>query len=136
MVTLGRPVIVRTAQRVERTANIVELQTILQKLPKVEDSDEAKTTAKMVDDTISKAATIGASATVGKQMNQIKDMVQRHSIYDANYDSDSDDVDDNCVSVTSDNDNIKSGAGKNAYTIRKHRGKNVSGFGERLHYQK
>ena len=34
-------------------------------------------------------------------------MLQKHSIYDANYDSDYDDFDDNCVATISTNDNIR-----------------------------
>ena len=33
--------------------------------------------------------------------------MQKHSLYDANYDSDYDDFDDNCVAVISDSDNIR-----------------------------
>ena len=39
----------------------------------------------------SDAALIDASATVGEQMNQIEAMMQKHSINNANYDSDCDD---------------------------------------------
>ena len=60
-----------------------------------------------VDDTTSEAATIGTSVTVGEQVNQIETMFQGHSIYDANYDSDYDEFDDNCVAVISDRDNIR-----------------------------
>ena len=65
-----------------------------------------------VDDTSSEAATIGSSVTVGEQVNQIESMIQKHSIYDANYDSDDansyyDDFDENCVSVISDSENIR-----------------------------
>ena len=60
-----------------------------------------------VDDTISEAATIGISATAGEQVNQVETMFNRHSIYDANYDSDYDEFDDNCVVLISDSDNIR-----------------------------
>ena len=46
-----------------------------------------------VDDTISEAATIGTSATAEKQVNQIETTFQRHSFYDAIYDSDYDEFD-------------------------------------------
>ena len=59
-----------------------------------------------VDDTSSEATTISTSVTAGKHVNQIERMLQRHSIYDANYDSDYDEFDDNCVAVISDFDNI------------------------------
>ena len=60
-----------------------------------------------VDDTTSEAATIGTSATAGEQENQIETMFQIQSIYDANYDSDYDEFDDNCTAVISDSDNIR-----------------------------
>ena len=60
-----------------------------------------------VDDTSSEAAIIGTSATAGEQVNQIETMLQRHSIYDVNYDSDYDEFDDNCVAVISDCENIR-----------------------------
>ena len=60
-----------------------------------------------VDDNSSQAATIGTSATVGEQVNQVEAMMQKHSIYDANYDSDYNDFDGNCVAVISDSDNIR-----------------------------
>ena len=60
-----------------------------------------------VDDTSSGAATIGISATVGEQANQIHAMTQKHSIFDANYESDYDDFDDNCLAVISDSDSIR-----------------------------
>ena len=136
MVTLGRPVIVRTVQGVERTASIVELQTILQKSRESKIQMKPKPRLNNVDDTSLEAATMGTSATVGEQMNQVQDMMQRHCIYDANCDSAYDDFDDNCVAVISDNDDIRSGAGKIAYSIRKHQHKSISGFGKRLHYHK
>ena len=62
---------------------------------------------KNVDDTSSEAATIGTSATVAEQVNQIDTMLHRQSTYDANYDSDYDEFEDNCVAVISDGDNIR-----------------------------
>ena len=44
---------------------------------------------------------MGTSATVGKQVNHIDRLLQKQSIYDANYDSDYDDYDDNCVATIS-----------------------------------
>ena len=58
-----------------------------------------------VDDSVSEAATVGNSATAAKQVNNIDRLLQRKGIYDANYDSDYDDYDDNCVATIS----IKSG---------------------------
>ena len=52
-----------------------------------------------VDDSLSEAATVGTSATVGEQINHIYRLLQKHSIYDANYDSDYDDSDDNCFAT-------------------------------------
>ena len=62
---------------------------------------------KNVDDTTSEAATIGTSATAGDQVNQIETTFQRHSIYDANYDSEYGEFDDNCVATISNSDNIR-----------------------------
>ena len=60
-----------------------------------------------VDDTISEAATVCTSASVGEQVNHIDRLLHKHSIYDANYDSDYDDFDDNCVPTITTNDNIR-----------------------------
>ena len=66
-----------------------------------------KTRVNIVDNTTSEAATICNSAIAGEQVNQIEMMFQRHSIYDANYDSDYGEFGDNCVAVISDSDNIR-----------------------------
>ena len=60
-----------------------------------------------VDDTSSEIATIGTSATVGEQICQIENLMQRHSVYDANYDPDYDEFHDNCIAVISDSDSIR-----------------------------
>ena len=60
-----------------------------------------------VDDTYSEASTICTSATVGEPVNQIENMIHKHNIYDANYDSDYHNFDDNCVAVISDSDNVR-----------------------------
>ena len=60
-----------------------------------------------VDDFISETATVGTSATVGEQVNHIDRLLQKHSIYDANYDSDYDDYDDNCVATISINNKTR-----------------------------
>ena len=52
-----------------------------------------------VDDSISKAAKVGTSSTVGEQVNHIDRLLQKQGVYDANYDSDYDDYDDNCVAT-------------------------------------
>ena len=54
-----------------------------------------------VDDSISEAATVGTSTTAVDQVNNISRLMQHQSIYDANYDSDYDDYDDNCVAAIS-----------------------------------
>ena len=41
------------------------------------------------------------SATAAKQVNNIDRLLQQQSIYDANYDSDYDDYNDNCVATVS-----------------------------------
>ena len=54
-----------------------------------------------VDDSVSEAATVGTSATAAEQFNNIDRLLQQQSIYDANYDSDYDDYNDNCVAPIS-----------------------------------
>ena len=54
-----------------------------------------------VDDSVSEAATVGTSATAADQVNNINRHQQQQSFYDANYDSDYDDYDDNCVAAIS-----------------------------------
>ena len=56
---------------------------------------------------LAKTATIGTFPTVEEQVNQIDAMMQKHSIYDANYDSDYDYFEDNCVTIVSDSDSIR-----------------------------
>ena len=60
-----------------------------------------------VDDASSEAATIGTSATVEEQVNQIDAKIQKLSIYDANFDSYYPDFDNNWVAVMSDSDNLR-----------------------------
>ena len=60
-----------------------------------------------VDDSISEAAIVGTSATVGEQVNHIDRLLQKQGIYDANYDSDYDDYDDNCVATISINSDTR-----------------------------
>ena len=54
-----------------------------------------------VDDSVSEAAKLGTSATAAEQVNNISRLLQQKSIYDANYDSDYDDYNDNCVAAIS-----------------------------------
>ena len=54
-----------------------------------------------VDDSVSEAVTVGTSATAAEQVNNISRLLQQKSIYDANYDSDYDDYNDNCVAAIS-----------------------------------
>ena len=62
---------------------------------------------KDVDDTISEVATVGTSATTAEQVNHIDRLLQKQGIYDANYDSDYDDYDDNCVATISINNDTR-----------------------------
>ena len=57
-----------------------------------------------VDDTISEAATVCISACVEEQVNHFDRLLQKHSFYDANYDSDYDDFYGNCVATISTHD--------------------------------
>ena len=50
-----------------------------------------------VDESVSEAATVGTSATAAEQINNIDRLLQKQGIYDANYDLDYDDYDDNEV---------------------------------------
>ena len=54
-----------------------------------------------VDDSVSEATDVGTSATIAEQVNNIDRLLQKQGIYDANYDSDYDDYDDNCVATIS-----------------------------------
>ena len=68
---------------------------------------EPKPSVNKVDDSIFGTATVGISATVGEQVKHIDRLLQKHIIYDANYDSDYDDYDDNCVAPISTNNNTR-----------------------------
>ena len=54
-----------------------------------------------VDDSVSEAATVGTSTMAAEQVNNISKLLQQKSVYDANYDSDYDDYNDNCVAAIS-----------------------------------
>ena len=60
-----------------------------------------------VDDSISEAASVGTSATAADQINNVNKLLQQQSIYDAHYDSDYDDFDDNCVAAISIQNNVR-----------------------------
>ena len=60
-----------------------------------------------VDDSISEAATVGTSATVGEQVNHIDRLFQKQSTYDASYDSDYYDYYDNCIATISINNDTR-----------------------------
>ena len=60
-----------------------------------------------VDDSVSEAATVGTSATSAEQVNNIDRLLQKQGIYDANYDSDYDNYDDNCVATISINSDTR-----------------------------
>ena len=67
---------------------------------------EPKPSFNNVEDTTSEAAQVDTSAAE-EQENQIETMFQKHSLYDANYDSDYDEIVDNCVAIISDSDIIR-----------------------------
>ena len=60
-----------------------------------------------IDDSVSEAATVGTSTTAADQVNNINRLLQQQNIYDANYDSDYDDYDDNCVAAISIQNNAR-----------------------------
>ena len=84
------------------------MQIILQKyVESLNNHNYPKPIVNNVLDSISEPATVGTSATVGELVNHIDGLLQKHSIYDAIYDSDYDDFDDNCVATISTNHNIR-----------------------------
>ena len=50
---------------------------------------------------------VGTSARVGEQVNHTDRLLQKHSIYDSNYDSSYDDYDEICVATISVNNNTR-----------------------------
>ena len=68
---------------------------------KSKQSSKPKPRVNYVDDSVSEAATVGTSTTAAEQVNNIRKLLQQKSIYDANYDSDYDDYNDNCVAAIS-----------------------------------
>ena len=68
---------------------------------KSKQTSKPKPRVNYVDDSVSEAATVRTSATAAEQLNNIRRLLKQRSIYDANYDSDYDDYDDNCVAAIS-----------------------------------
>ena len=68
---------------------------------KSKQTSKPKARVKYVDDSVSEAATVGTPTTAAEQVNNISKLLQQKSIYDANYDSDYDDYNDNCVAAIS-----------------------------------
>ena len=68
---------------------------------KPKQANKPRSRVNYVDDSISEAATVGTTTSVTEQVNNISKLLQQKSIYDANYDSDYDDYDDNCVAAIS-----------------------------------
>ena len=68
---------------------------------KSKQSSKPKPRVNYVDDSISEAATVGTSTTAAEQVNNISKLLQKKSIHDANYDSNYDDYNDNCVAAIS-----------------------------------
>ena len=50
---------------------------------------------------------VGTSATAKEQLNQIDFMLKQQNVHDSNYDSDYDDLDENCVAVISYSDSLR-----------------------------
>ena len=103
----GQQLIDKTALLVEKTAKTGIANHFAKVSRKAKQQMKTKPRVNNVDDTISEAATVGASATAGEQVNQIEKMFQKHSSFDANYDSDYDEFDDYCVAIIYDSDNIR-----------------------------
>ena len=68
---------------------------------KPKQANKPRSRVNYVDDSISEAATVGTTTSLTEQVNNISKLLQQKSIYDANYDSDYDDYDDNCVAAIS-----------------------------------
>ena len=99
---VGWQLIDKIALLAERIAKTMELQIILKKkCRKPKQQIKPKRRVNNVDDTTSEAATVGTSASVGEQVNHIDRLLQKRSIYDAIFDFDCDDFDDNCFAANS-----------------------------------
>ena len=104
----GQPHIDKTVPPVGKIAKTVVLPTTSRKFAEnLNINISQKPRVNNVDDSISEAATVGTSATVGEQDNHIDRLLQKQSIYDANYDSDCDDYDDNFVAIISINNDTR-----------------------------
>ena len=68
---------------------------------KSKQASKPKPRVNYVDDSVSEAARVGTSTTAAEQVKNISKLLQQKSIYDANYDSDFDDYNDNCVAAIS-----------------------------------
>ena len=100
--TVGLHLIDKIVMPVERTAKSCGIANHFAKVcRKSKQPNKPKPRVNYVDDSVSEAATVGKSATAAEQVNNINRILQQQSIYDANYDSDYDDYDDNCVAAIS-----------------------------------
>ena len=90
-----------------------------------------------VDDSVSEVATVGTSATAAEQVNNINRLLQQQSIYDANYDSDYDDYDDNCVAEISNQNDTREVEPVNLdISVGNTKNKGIGGFGNSVYYCK
>ena len=60
-----------------------------------------------VEDVQSEAARAGTSTSVDEKINETDNMLKNHNVYDANYDSDYDDVEDNYAAVITDDHSLR-----------------------------
>ena len=79
---------------------------------------------------------MGTSTTAVEQVNNIDRLLKQQSIYDANYDSDYDDYNDNCVatiSVKSDTREVEPVNLEFGHLCREYDDKSIGGLGKRVH---
>ena len=105
--TVGPHFVDKNVLPVARTVKTAELPTTLQKFVGKPKNLLNPNPVNYVDDSVSEAATVGTSTTAADQVNNINRLLQQQSIYDANYDSDNDDYDDNCVAAISIQNNAR-----------------------------
>ena len=87
-----------------------------------------------VDDSVSEVATVGPSTTAAKHVNNIDRLLQKQGIYDANYDSDYDDYDDNYVATISIKSDTREMEPVNLdICVGNTKTKAFGGFGKRVH---
>ena len=60
-----------------------------------------------VEDVKSDAATMGTLPSADKQVNQLDNLPRKHKIYNENYDSDYDEIEDNYVAIITDDHNFR-----------------------------